>query len=32
LGALASETTVLEASMERSGAPWTPGRIPTMPQ
>lgn len=32
LGALASETTVLEASMEHSGAPWTPGRIPTMPQ
>jgi hypothetical protein len=32
LDALATETAALESSMERSGAPWTPGRIPTMPQ
>jgi chromosome segregation ATPase len=32
LGDLATEIAALEASMERSGAPWTPGRIPAMPQ
>jgi uncharacterized protein YukE len=32
LADLAAETAVLEASLERNGAPWTPGRIPAMPQ